>query len=280
MIMSKTKFEYLDHLTCQLPVIFHHDTVNNCLGMSLHWHPNVELLLVTAGEGSCLIDSELYEMHPGSLVIVSANSLHAIRSRKTINYDCLIVDTEFCTQNGIPTEKLHFEPVVISEKAISLYQDVAREVTSDSLFHQAGCRVAALKLMLYLSRNHLDGTNQGQLRSSAANENIKLAMGYIRSHIDQKLSLDEIASEVGLSKYYFLREFKNATAMTPVEYINSVRCENAKKLLLKKKYPIHEIACKCGFTNDSYFSKVFRHYTGLLPSEFAKGQDTTIPEQY
>lgn len=279
--MNKPRFEYLDHLTEEIPIIFHFNTIKKRSFVFPHWHPNVEILFVTSGEGTCMIGSELCEMRPGNLVIVNSNFPHAIRSDdEFVKYDCLIVDTEFCTQNGLPTEKLRFEPLVTSEKAVALYQDIVREIASDSLFHQAGIRVATLNLMLYLSRNHLDDANQGQIRPSAANENIKLAIGYIKSHIDQKLTLDEIASEVGLSKYYFLREFKNATTMTPVEYINSVRCENAKKLLLKKKYPIHEIAQKCGFTNDSYFSKVFRHHTGLLPSEFVKGQDTAIPGQY
>ena len=277
--MDKTRFEYLDHLTKEIPIIFHHDTEKNCAFSHPHWHPNVELLLVTGGEGFCLVGQETYELRPGNLIIVNSNFPHAIRARGIINYDCLIVDTEFCTQNDIPTEKLRFESLVISEKAAALYQNVVQEISSDSGFRQAGIRAAVLNLMLYLSRNHLDNANRGQIRT-AANENIKLAMGYIQSHLDQKLTLDEIAAEVGLSKYYFLREFKSATAMTPVEYINLVRCENAKKLLLKKKYAIHEVAQKCGFTNDSYFSKVFRHYNGLLPSEYVKEQDTAIPGQY
>lgn len=270
--MNTTKFEYQDHLTKEIPIIFHHDTVKNSNFPYLHWHPNVELLLVTAGEGCCMISQETYELRPGNLVIVNANFPHAIGSKTSIKYDCLIVDTDFCTQSGLPTEKLRFESLISSEKAAALYREIVREIEAEHRFRQAGIRAAVLNLMLYLSRNHLDDISMNQPRATAANENIKLAMGYIKSHIDQKLTLDVLASEVGLSKYYFLREFKNTTAMTPVEYINSVRCENAKKLLLKEKYTIHEVAQKCGFTNDSYFSKVFRHYTGLLPSEFQKSK--------
>ena len=56
--------------------------------------------------------------------------------------------------------------------------------------------------------------------------------------------------------------------MTPFEYINFVRCENAKKMLLKNIYSIHEIATKCSFENDSHFTKIFTRYTGISPSMF------------
>ena len=276
--MNNTKFEYLDHLTTEMPIIFHDNKLNSRGILSPHWHPNVEILLITSGTGVCTIGSETFEIKPLDIVVVNASFLHTIKCHQPLTYYCLIVDTEFCIQNDIPTEQLRYESLVSSDKAVALYQNIIAEISSDSAFRKAGILSAVLNFMLYLSRNHLDYINQHQ--KAAVNENIKLAIGYIKSHIDQKLTLDQIAAEVGLSKYYFVREFKNITSMTPVAYINAARCENAVKLLLKRKYNVHEIAQKCGFTNDSYFSKVFREHTGLLPSEYVKEQDTVIHEQY
>ena len=85
---------------------------------------------------------------------------------------------------------------------------------------------------------------------------------------DKKLTIDEIADEVGLSKYHFSREFKKVTGLTIVSYINIVRCRNAEKLLIKNEYSVHDIAVKCGYENDSYFSKTFKKHMGMLPSEY------------
>ena len=65
--------------------------------------------------------------------------------------------------------------------------------------------------------------------------------------------------------------------MTPITFINSLRCEDAKKFLLQRKSSVHEIAMQCGFENDSYFSKIFREYTGVLPTEY-RDRQIGLPE--
>lgn len=269
--MNRPYFESHSSYTKDFPIIFHYDYVKEDV-MQPHWHPNIEILYASSGEGSCIINNEEYEMKKGDIIIVNSNSKHMVKTESQVNYYCLITDSYFCEQNDIFTEQLEYMPHVTDNNAAELFDDIINAFSSELDFKEAEIKIAVLKLILYLSRNYTSKEEKRLSKISAADENIKIAMGYIKSHYNQKLTLEKVAYEAGLSKYYFLREFKTITKMTFVEYINSVRCENAKKLLLKNMYTIHEIAVKCGFENDSYFSKTFRKYEGCLPSEFKMQQ--------
>ena len=103
----------------------------------------------------------------------------------------------------------------------------------------------------------------------------------MKSNYGERLTLEKIAEEAGLSKYYFARAFKKTTGMTVVSFLNIIRCRYARGLLLNKKHSVREAAYLCGFENDSYFSKTFKKVMGYLPSEVtqnAKGTSEDIKE--
>jgi AraC-like DNA-binding protein/uncharacterized protein (DUF3820 family) len=89
-----------------------------------------------------------------------------------------------------------------------------------------------------------------------------MSTNYIKENLTKKLTLDEIAANVGLSKYYFLRQFKKITGYTVIDYVNIIRCEYAQELLRSEKYKVKEVALLCGFDNFSYFTNVYKKYTG------------------
>ena len=95
-------------------------------------------------------------------------------------------------------------------------------------------------------------------------------MGYIQAHFTANLTMETVADEVGLSVYYFAREFKKGTGVTFVSYINHLRCESAKKMLQSGSYTVAEACTENGFENLSYFSKTFKKFFGKSPSTFLR----------
>ena len=272
----KAFFESHNLESKELPLIFHKNFT--CYNAERgNWHPNIEFLLVLEGEGVCTVSAENLEMRPGELIVINSNQFHIIRSRSKVVYHCLILDSDFCQQNNIPTENLHYKTKVRSEEANHLFQNIVEELEIHQPFQIAGIKCAVLQFLLFLTRNFLEKNSSVYATHTVVNENMKLAIGYIQAHLQEKLSLDQICAEVGLSKYYFIREFKKTTGMTPITFINSLRCEDAKKFLLQRKSSVHEIAMQCGFENDSYFSKIFREYTGVLPTEY-RDRQIGLPE--
>ena len=91
---------------------------------------------------------------------------------------------------------------------------------------------------------------------------------YIREHLTDKLSLDQAAEQVYLSKSYFCRIIKDELGCTFTEYVNRLRIERSKTLLRGTNMPISEIACAVGFDDQSYFTRIFKKQTGMAPGKY------------
>lgn len=99
------------------------------------------------------------------------------------------------------------------------------------------------------------------------------AMEYIREHYAEKISVSDVAEHVGLNKTYLSSIFKTETGMQLTNYINSVRVERSKSLLLNHSVSLAEVAVSCGFEDQSYFTKIFKRFTGVTPKHFRDARD-------
>lgn len=94
------------------------------------------------------------------------------------------------------------------------------------------------------------------------------ARTFLHDNFRGKISLDTVSQNVGVSKYYLHRLFKEINGKTLQEYLTDIRLQNAKKQLQYSKDPIAEIAMDSGFENSAYFSNVFKKHTGISPTQF------------
>lgn len=99
---------------------------------------------------------------------------------------------------------------------------------------------------------------------------IKKALQYINNNFNKNISLDDVAKNVNLSPTYFSRFFSKETNMKFSEYLNMVRVEESKKYLLDLKYSISDIAVMMGFSDQSYYTKVFKNYESVSPGKYRK----------
>jgi len=91
---------------------------------------------------------------------------------------------------------------------------------------------------------------------------------YIKKNCSEKLSLESLAKEVYLSKSYLSSVFKQETKMSLTAYITKVRVEKSKRMLIEENIGLAAIAGKCGFKDQSYFTKVFKKETGISPKRY------------
>lgn len=97
---------------------------------------------------------------------------------------------------------------------------------------------------------------------------IHQATQYIRTHYAEKLTLDSVAGQVYLSRAYFSRIFRQETGVTFNAYLNAVRIEQSKKLLMDQSVRMIDISLMVGFDNQSYFTTVFKKITGMSPLQY------------
>lgn len=97
---------------------------------------------------------------------------------------------------------------------------------------------------------------------------IKKAIDYIENNFAKDISLDEISQELNLSSYYFSKLFKEEKGEGFVEYLNTRRVNEAKELMKNPDKSIKEISSESGYSDPNYFSRIFKKYTGMTPTEY------------
>ena len=162
-------------------------------------------------------------------------------------------------------------------------------ICEDNGIYSSGGAYSFLNFMLYLiekycgretaiwcskvSEIEFDRIDQNQFvifngQKGHNDDSIKQAQLYIEKHFEKKLNINDIAGMVKISGRNFLRRFKMATANTPLEYIQRVKIEAAKKRLESSTLNIQEVMYGVGYQDEKAFRNTFRKYTGLSPLEY------------
>lgn len=100
---------------------------------------------------------------------------------------------------------------------------------------------------------------------------------YLKEHFSENITLEELTEQIHLSKSWLLHNFTKQTGVSPYRYLQSIRLEEARKLLEQGVVPI-DAANRAGFTDQSHFTRFFKDFTGLTPKQYQKifaeaGQD-------
>jgi|GEM_PF-3462962 len=109
-----------------------------------------------------------------------------------------------------------------------------------------------------------------QNRISLSPFKMKKIEQFVNENIDKTITTTHLAQIAGLSVYHFTRKFKKATTLTPHQYVNRLKMERAKDLLISTEEPIIQVGFETGFNNPSHFSQIFKNFFGITPLSFRK----------
>ncbi len=101
-----------------------------------------------------------------------------------------------------------------------------------------------------------------------SNPYIRKALRFMNDNYSSHLTVNQISEYVGLSTSYFSSLFSQVVGLSFREYLNNIRVEESKRLLLSTKYDLADIAVAMGFPDQSYYCKVFKKITGITPGKF------------
>lgn len=267
----QTYFEVHRHENQKLPFYFHKNMIRDSNKTDVYrWHPALEICLCTSGRGHMICNSVSYPFQEGDIFIVNSNALHNSVSDTQLVFDCLIIDESFFTEVDIDLKNLHFRQSINDEETGQLFKKAGESFISEENYRTARIRSRVLNLLIYLCEHHAQPVEAFVGSATTSVETAKIAIGYINAHLTDKLTLDILAKETGLSKYYLCHEFKKITQHTVFSYINILRCEKAAAMLLNRENTVHEVCRACGFENASYFTRTFVKYYGVSPSVYRK----------
>lgn len=187
----------------------------------------------------------------------------------TFNPEMLVeeVDRAGWRKSGEPS--LYFSDPSLASTMKKLRNALSDDDTGSVAYAETVALVAVLELGRLQSRNGLpDVPERGGLSAAQA----RLVRDYIGDNLHTALSLSEVASLTGLSRFHFARGFKTTFGLSPHAYILASRIDRAKTMLRDPCLPLASIANLAGFKRPDRFSAAFRKAVGCSPSRFRRAQ--------
>ncbi|MDJ0705489.1 MAG: AraC family transcriptional regulator [Leptolyngbyaceae cyanobacterium MO_188.B28] len=161
--------------------------------------------------------------------------------------------------------RLRFRDPLIQQLGLALKTDLESGGVDSRFYAESMATALSVHLIRRYAahqptiKNYLDGLPPYKLRRT---------LDYIHDHLDQPLSLTELADLVQMSPHYFASMFKQSTGRPPYQYLTQCRIERAKQLLAQSESSIVEVSHQVGYQSQSHFTKVFRQYTGSTPRTY------------
>lgn len=173
-------------------------------------------------------------------------------------------ETVDCDRVELTPQFAKFDPI-LSGISHALKAELEADGVRGMLYVESAITFLAAHLLRYHCtqtpslRNYPQGLPKYKLRE---------AISYIQEHLGEELSLDEIATHLNMSQYYFCHLFKQSMGVSPYQYVLQQRINKAKQLLKQRWLTLTDVALECGFSNQTHFTKHFRKLTGTTPKAY------------
>ena len=224
------------------------------------------------GEGELACKKRLYPLGKGNAVVVSFADFREYYS-KSSGEDWVFYYIRFngsgCAFYESILNMFDAEPILISDKMnLDAYIDKLFTALKDfDGYHRClQAETVCQMLTLLAAEKQIQQPVLGQI------ENIYSVANFIDKNHWQPLCLDELAKTAGVSKYHFLRIFKQVLGVTPYKYMLMKRMEQAKRILKSTELTAHQVSMMIGFKDECHFSRAFKNITGMTPLEYRKRQ--------
>jgi len=200
-------------------------------------------------------------------MVAEGNRIEAIKALNEVLASILFKDPG----NMAVIKSRMLELVVVLSRAVAetnAEQDRLFEINRESMEKITGSDNLE-QICLYVARTlekYLDLSVSGQ--SKLKNRSLQLALSYIHSHLEEKLTLGAVARQAGIGPFRLAHLFREIMGTTFVDYVTNQRISLARKLLVNSDLTATEIAFRVGFSDQSYFTKIFKIIAGVTPKKF------------
>lgn len=237
-------------------------------------HGKRTTILVVEDEPAILdLHARIIRAHvPRCRIIRAGNGAEALAVMATTIPDLVLLDLMMPQIDGFTVlERMREDPRMRSVPVIVL---TAQILTREDMARLQQGVVAVLRKELFSDAEVLTQVESALARSKhlgdEAQRIARLAMAYIHEHYAKAISREMLAAEVGVSERYLTRCFKQEAGITPIDYLNRYRVQQACRLLEAGHVKVTDVAMVCGFSDSTHFGKVFRKEIGISPRAFQR----------
>jgi AraC-like DNA-binding protein/mannose-6-phosphate isomerase-like protein (cupin superfamily) len=261
--------------------------------MAPHAHDRAEIMYLLRGR--CRIQlfegdrQQEFTMGVGEFVLIDAGMMHALQ----VDESCYMVNVEFSFRPNPPL--MTMQSLMAASPALAqwlrelspwqrgkddsgmLYAALSAVV--DDYFHAADVDTALKEIHIAQMLVHLATALMDDKVAGKGYVYVRRCVNLLSERMSEDVRIEELAKELGISAAYLQRLFRQVHGMTIIDYLNRMRIERAKLLLLNTDDPVVEIAMEAGFNSRQHFTRVFTSLEGISPQEYRREKRNSEEKQ-
>ena len=232
-----------------------------------HAHPFTEFYYIISGKGEFMIENNHFPVEKNDFVIVNPNIVHTEWSSARHPLEYLILGVE----NFNYLYQDEHEYLIISDQAclpdLANYMTlIYKEICGLADQYQLVCQNLLENLTISLRRQ--EGIILSKINAVNCDRECLQIRRYIENNYTTNVNLETLSHHFNLSKSYIVRIFSHSFGFSPISYLNRVRIQASRELLVTTDHSITEIAALAGFFSQSYFAQSFQKHCHMSPSSY------------
>ena len=273
-VASEKGRELVQHGSALFPIACYAEDLSS-YSVAWHWHEEFEYVLCTKGPLHVDVNKTRLTLQTGQGVFINSGVLHAVEQapegtallHSGVFHPRLVggMDTIFwqklirpMTQPDAPPFFLLDTLVPWQKQVLDCLHESWKAVSDEPFDYENRVRYYLSLALRLLSTQCVGGRTKVSQQEQIASERMKQMLRFVEEHYAEELTVQLIAGSVALSESACLRSFRQMLGITPIQYVKQYRVEKAAELLRSTRLKTGEIGAECGFTDGSYFIKIFR----------------------
>ncbi len=240
--------------------------------LTMHWHDRMELIYLHSGELEVGYGGNIHTLHSNEIYIIPPRTPHSgICISEEARWDVLMFDIRsfynnapLCSDTLVPIfdGKTKFKMILSNSEALDCCKRLTYLVNNNSFESIA----QVYRLIDLLLKHALLEIEEGPKSIYVIDE----VLEFIKENLDKELTTKLLSQKFNYSEEHFCRLFKEATKVTPTNYIKINRLNKAINLLSTNNYSVSQVSALCGFNEPNYFTRCFKSHFGKSPTEYRK----------
>lgn len=266
---------------------FYQPSKPNMITTSPHKQESVEFIYIKHGDFIAFINQNEFELHEGDLLLILSRDIHSLRAKDGEKHGYYVMKIDPAVLYS-PTDQSPYQYIIpfklnkenkrciwrknelVSSQIYNVLKNITDSVDKQEYARDLSKKINCMHLLLYVLRDWNACGMCNDENNSDVSTLVYRSIEYINGNYMHDITALDCAHEIGLSYSYFSRQFCKVTGKSFREYLNTVRCNNAEKLLLTTDDSVSNIAYECGYNDLCYFISVFRQSRGISPNKYRK----------
>lgn len=269
----KINFELVNYQNALPLCVNVHSTIN----YELHWHREIELLLVLQGSIRVQIGDKTYTFGEGQICVVNSREIHSTYSD---DRDCIVIvmqlDMDYCNSSYAKFDCIKFENSTTNDVTeIRKYMSKIVMELNKKREGYASLVSSYIKIIVVALVNTYNNEKiQGKDRVSSSDiDMLQQITTYINDNYKNQITLKSVADEFSFSHYYLSHYFKDKLGITFIDYVNNLKINSAVTQLVDTNDSMVKIAMDNGFPSSKSFGSLFKKRYGVTPQKYRQGNE-------